>query len=232
MTKKFRKQLKKRILAFALFASATLLSLCVIQKASLFSAPENSLKIIENDTQETNYTNIEIVQGNVSNSIAKVASNVIECESLVQGIRDTNLPDGDYTFKVNGKTSDGASETKTYLVELINFYDDVTYSLSLGQTTRTISLGDTTTTHKTLAVKYHKNLTINSGVTVTATAVSNLTYKKGMLLCVMGNITNNGTISMTARGTYNQAGENVYLWKSADETFEYVPAVRWSISAE
>jgi len=71
MTKKFRKQLKKRILALSIFASATLLSLCVIQKASLFSAPENSLKIIENDTQEVNYTNIEIVQGNVSNSVAR-----------------------------------------------------------------------------------------------------------------------------------------------------------------
>ena len=76
-----------------------------------------------------------------------------------------------------------------------------------------------------LIAKYHKNLTINSGVTVTATNVSNLTYKKGMYLCVMGELVNNGTISMTARGTYNQAGENVYLWKNIDNTFEYVPAV-------
>ena len=30
---------------------------------------------------------------------------------------------------------------------------------------------------------------------------------------------------MTARGTYNCPGENVYLWKNADDTFEYVPAV-------
>lgn len=29
---------------------------------------------------------------------------------------------------------------------------------------------------------------------------------------------------MTARGTYNQAGENVYLWKNTNNTFEYIPA--------
>ena len=45
-----------------------------------------------------------------------------------------------------------------------------------------------------------------------------------MYLCVLGELKNNGTISMTARGTYNQAGENVYLWKNTDQTFEYVPA--------
>ena len=30
---------------------------------------------------------------------------------------------------------------------------------------------------------------------------------------------------MTARGTYNQEGENVYLWKNTDDTYEYVPDV-------
>lgn len=76
-----------------------------------------------------------------------------------------------------------------------------------------------------LVVKYHKNLTVNSGVTLTATNVSNLTYKKGMYICVMGELINRGTITMTARGTYNCAGENVYLWKNEDDTFEYVPAL-------
>lgn len=32
---------------------------------------------------------------------------------------------------------------------------------------------------------------------------------------------------MTARGTYNQEGENVYLWKNLDGSYEYVPAKRW-----
>ena len=132
---------------------------------------------------------------------------------------------GNYTFRVAGIDSAGNPETKDYHVELINFYDDVTYSLDAGQTEKTVSLGDSTTEYKMLIVKYHKNLTIDAGVTVTATNVSSLTYKKGMYLCVMGELVNNGTISMTARGTYNQAGENVYLWKNTDSSYEYVPAI-------
>lgn len=31
---------------------------------------------------------------------------------------------------------------------------------------------------------------------------------------------------MTARGTYNQEGENVYLWKNLDGSYEYVPSER------
>ena len=42
------------------------------------------------------------------------------------------------------------------------------------------------------------------------------------MLC--GDIENKGEISMTARGTYDQEGENVYLWKNTDSTYEYVPA--------
>lgn len=45
-----------------------------------------------------------------------------------------------------------------------------------------------------------------------------------MYLCVLGDIENRGEISMTARGTYNEEGQNVYLWKNIDDTFEFVPA--------
>lgn len=149
----------------------------------------------------------------------------IEGDSIVQVVRRLELPDGNYTLRIKGKTSSGTEETKDYRIELINHYEDVTYSLGEGQTSRTVSLGDTTKEYKMLVVKYHKNLTVDKGVTLTATNVSSLTYKKGMYLCVMGELKNSGTISMTARGTYNQAGENVYLWKNINDTYEYVPAV-------
>lgn len=45
-----------------------------------------------------------------------------------------------------------------------------------------------------------------------------------MYLCVLGDIENRGEISMTARGTYNEEGQNVYLWRNIDDTFEFVPA--------
>lgn len=71
-------------------------------------------------------------------------------------------------------------------------------------------------------VKVNGNLTINSGVTLTAYGN---TYggPKGMILCVTGQLTNNGTITMTARGA-KAAGEAVYLWKNANNNYEYVPA--------
>ena len=44
-----------------------------------------------------------------------------------------------------------------------------------------------------------------------------------MLIYVKGTLTNNGTISMTARGAYS-TGQNVYLWQNEDGSYEYVPA--------
>lgn len=147
--------------------------------------------------------------GNIATATRTViVYEVVRSDGLIAAIRDINYVDGNYDVVANGVT---------YPIELINVYDNTTYSSS-------VSLGDATTEKKMLVVKYHGDLTINSGVTVTATTVSNLTYKKGMLLYVEGTLTNNGTISMTARGTYNQAGENVYLWQNHDDTFEYIPA--------
>ncbi len=148
--------------------------------------------------------------GNVATATRNVVVyDVMRSDSLITAVRDTNYSDGDYDVYVNGVM---------YQIELINVYDDTIYSSN-------VSLGDSTTEKKMLVVKYHKDLIIDTGVTVTANNVSGLTYKKGMLIYVAGKLTNNGTITMTARGTYSQAGDNVYLWKNANDSYEYVPAV-------
>ena len=134
-------------------------------------------------------------------------------ESIMQGVDTLELPNGDYSITVSTGT-----ETITYPIELINYYSDTVISSN-------VSLGDTSTTKKMLVVKFHKNLTVNASVTVTATNVSSLTYKKGMYIYVGGTLTNNGKITMTGRGTYNQAGENVYLYKNSNLTYEMVPAI-------
>ncbi len=74
-------------------------------------------------------------------------------------------------------------------------------------------------------LKVNGDLTIDDGVTLTACKNSyGYGGPKGMILYVTGTITNNGTISMTARGAYAE-GKNVYLWKNTDNTYEYIPAV-------
>ncbi len=74
-------------------------------------------------------------------------------------------------------------------------------------------------------LKVEGNLTITSNVTLTA-CKSDTGYggPKGLLIYCTGTLTNNGTISMTARGAYAQ-GQNVYLWQNQDEhNYECVPA--------
>ena len=173
------------------------------------SKDEENAQESENIENSRNSENVEDIEKTENEE-------VIEFESIVQGFRDTDLPDGKYVIVVNDEK---------YTVELINYYDNVIY-------TENIELGDDTTEYKTLVVKYHKNLTINEGVTVTARTAKtvvdgqtyDLTYKKGMYLCVLGDLHNEGTITMTARGTYNCEGQNVYLWKNHDNSYEYVPA--------
>ena len=76
-----------------------------------------------------------------------------------------------------------------------------------------------------VVLKVNGNLTINENITVTS-CKSDTGYggPKGMLIYSSGTLTNNGTISMTARGAKAQ-GQNVYLWKNEDSSYEYIPAV-------
>lgn len=75
----------------------------------------------------------------------------------------------------------------------------------------------------TVVLKVNGNLTINSGITLT-TCKSNEGYggPKGLIIYCTGTLENNGIISMTARGA-KAAGQDVYLYKNEDNTFEYIP---------
>lgn len=160
---------------------------------------------------------------------------VIEGESILACIENNNLESGDYIFRVTGSTDGQNSQTIDYPVELYNYNEDMNYDMNyntvIGNTLYT-GPGNSSADKKMLILKYNNNLTISNGVTFTPTGtketingVTGLCTKKGMTVYCAGTLQNNGTISMTARGTVNQAGENVYLYKNEDNSYEYVPAV-------
>lgn len=76
----------------------------------------------------------------------------------------------------------------------------------------------------TVVLKVNGNLTINENVKLTSCkSDSGFGGPKGMIVYCTGTLTNNGTISMTARGG-RARGEDVFLWKNIPQSYEYVPA--------
>lgn len=119
-----------------------------------------------------------------------------------------NIPDGEHTFQTV------ANNTAVDLeIELYNFYGNIVY-------TENPVLGNEVSSERTLVLKYWGDLTIEQGVTITPQVP-----KRGMVIHVMGNLHNKGTISMTAKGADSDKapGQNVFLWKNTDGTFEYIP---------
>lgn len=171
----------------------------------------------------TSNVNVEEITQNcyVPNVNAEITN--ITAESLVVGVRDNNIPDGYCNMTVNGKT---------YNLEVINIndpkiYDDKTKTYKV----RELSVG-TYNVPRTVVIKCNGNLEINGTVTTsigTIDGYANLTNVKGLFICSTGDLTNNATITMTARGTYDTEGEDIYLWKNAvyeDESkkYEYILA--------
>lgn len=128
---------------------------------------------------------------------------------IIQGVRDNDFTDGLYEILVNDEV---------YNIEVYNYYDDMEYKLSEGETSKKVLLGNNTADQTMLVVKYHKNLNIGKGVTLTSAV-----RKKGMYICVLGDTINEGEITMTARGANVSEGQNVYLWENIDSSYEYVP---------
>lgn len=114
-----------------------------------------------------------------------VIKTVKKMNDIIKGIRDCTLTDGIYEILVQGEI---------YKIELYNYYSDMQYSLDSGEETKTIELGNDTADETMLVVKYHGNLMVDKNVTLTAK-----TRKKGMYVCVLGDIVNNGEITMTKK---------------------------------
>ena len=140
MTKKLQKKLNliARSIAFTALGAVTLGVICVkffvMEKSNQYVA--SNVVDITAEAEE----NIEIITGKVDKANSNIMyatensaeDGAIICDSIVQGARDNELPDGNYIFRVTGEIN-GEEIVKDYPVELINFYEDVTYSLEIQQ---------------------------------------------------------------------------------------------------
>lgn len=74
-------------------------------------------------------------------------------------------------------------------------------------------------------LKVNGDLTVKKGVTLTSVkSTKGYGGPKGMIVYCTGSLTNDGDISMTGRGGYAE-GENVYLYKNSNGSYEFVPAI-------
>ncbi len=144
---------------------------------------------------------------------------------------------GHYDLKIDGNVNN-IDESKTYSINAIvhdgdMILDGVTKVDGATLTGKVYEFGDATNdvanatrnAQNMVILKVNGNLIINEGVTLTSCkSANNYGGPKGLLIYCIGTLTNNGIISMTARGA-KATGENVYLWKNTDASWEYVPAV-------
>ena len=155
--------------------------------------------------------------------------------SIIGEIKNINTS-GSSTITVNGVNSSGNTETQEYAIDTIIYDGDLVLDGTTTIDGATLnnnvyefgSTNDCGTSNsdatKMVVLKVNGNLTINSGVTLTsAKNESGYGGPKGMTIYCTGTITNNGTITMTARGA-KAVGQNVYLWQNYDGSYEYIPA--------
>ena len=81
--------------------------------------------------------------------------------------------------------------------------------------------GANQTAKRMVVVKVKGNYTVNSGVTV-GPVYNEYGGPKGFMLYVTGKLINNGTID-NSHGAYAD-GQDVYLYRNSDNTYEYIPA--------
>lgn len=185
---------------------------------SLVPYYEYEIKVIAEDSNGNKDTTIKKIRTKPEEGILQfMASDAIKASNQAYVRPINGIPS--YTFEILYLDQNNISNYGTYN-QSTNTYT-ITKNMNLG----------TAQMSKMAVLKCDGNLTINSGVTITAASAYNIedatgiaTKVKGIFICCTGTFTNNGTITQSGRGTYKTAGQSLYLWKNANETLEYVPA--------
>ena len=143
-------------------------------------------------------------------------NNSYNSESLLKALENNEISTGIYQVTV---------EDKTYNLRVYSFDENLNIKADTALGTEEDVATASEYAKNMIVLKVNGDLTIDEGVTLTAYASKNgYGGPKGMTIYCTGTLTNNGTINMTARGAKAE-GEDVYLWKNTDNTYEFVPAV-------
>ena len=150
------------------------------------------------------------------------ASVQAKCNGNAAAINDGLLYKISKTKFTNNTVVNITSHGKTYTAHVYNVDGDTTLTgENVYGTSDDVATADREAVNMVI-LKVNGNLTINSGATVRP-YYTEYGGPKGFIIYVTGTLTNNGTIdnSHGAKAT----GEDVYLWKNSDGTYETVPAI-------
>ena len=221
-------------------------SITSLSGAELVESEENTetvkiFKVKENGTFKFKIRAENGRSARVSCDVNNLVAFLIEDDILTAVDKMTS--GGKKKVQVTGKISDGTETTEVYSMNVIYHKGDMvldgttTYDGStlisdnktyeFGNAEKDVATGtaESQMAQNTVVLKVEGNLTVNEGVTLTSVkSAGGYGGPKGMVVYCTGTLTNNGTISMTARGAYAK-GQDVYLFKNVDGTFEYVPKV-------
>ena len=143
-------------------------------------------------------------------------NNSYNSESLLKALENDEISTGTYKVTV---------EDKIYNLKVYSFNENLNIKADTTLGTEEDVATATDYAKNMIVLRVNGDLTVEEGATLTAYASKDgYGGTKGMMIYCTGTLTNNGTISMTARGAKAE-GQNVYLWKNLDGSYEYVPAV-------
>ena len=145
-----------------------------------------------------------------------LTTNSYEAESLFDLMEKNELTTGVYNVKV---------KDEEYNLKIYSFDENLNISADTTLGTEEDVATASEYAKNMIVLKVNGDLTIDEGAKLTTyTSKNGYGGPKGMMIYCTGTITNKGEISMTARGAKAE-GQNVYLYKNSDETYEYIPAV-------
>ena len=142
-------------------------------------------------------------------------------DSLLEQLSRNIYMNGNTTFTVDGIV-DGVIETKNYPSHTYIYSGDQVWDSKMIFGDDSDIGNDSSYANRMVIVKVNGDLTIGENGKIEP-YYTKYGGPKGLLLYVTGTLTNNGIID-NSHGA-KAVGENVYLWKNQDNTFEYIPAI-------